>query len=257
MRNATNAFIAPPDDQLLSSMGDKFAEILWINGYSPFAVTTTDDGRTVTGPRDDPPPGTGQVEYSGLTGADKIAAWQDWVSETSIEAAREMYERRTFWSLFLPVSPRLIWPQEGLNDELQELRTPVDEGGLGYAEGTAEFLRRHGDDPGIRILTIAESMWNPEPTGTNPYEQSPIALPANRFVDEFLRLPYVHEFAQDYPEWVWALIPSELAAAEDPESVNSYYAQLDAGLRQVRSPYVMQQDAIVQAGWDAYFTARE
>ena len=257
MRNFVTAKIAGPDNDLLQSNADKFAEILWLQGYAPIEVTTDENGNEVTGPRQDPPPGFSASEYAAMTGEDKVRVWTDYVSRTSLAAARELYERRTVWSLFLPVSPRLNWPQQGYNDELQQLRLPVDQGGLGYAEGTAEFLRRHGDEPGVRLLTIAESMWNPQVTGANPYEQSPIALPANRYVDEFLRDPYVKEFANDYPEWVWAIIPSELRSVEDPEAINSYYSQLDAGLREVRSPSTLQGDAIVQAGWDAYFAARE
>lgn len=253
MRHAYDFVFAKDDSQVIASSADKIAEVLYMQGLSPFVYRDEDgDGNAEVAPRPDPPEGMSQSEYQSLEPADKVSAWQDYVSQRSLDLARRLQGIRAWWSFVLPVSPRITYPTAELDRELQSLR-----GDMGYIEGTDEFLRRHEDQPELRLLTISESIWNPDPQSDSELISSPISIPANRFTDELLRLPYAREFAQDYPEWIWALIPTELRNVDEPESINSYFDQLNKGLREMRTPMMTQDDAEAALGWDAYFALRE
>lgn len=247
MRHFVRGFLGV-DQNDLKAQADKFAQLMWQMGYSPYQQMPGADGNVTLVPREDPPPGTDPSIYAGYSPSDRVRAWNAWIAQEAMNQAQSLELARGWWSLFLPMAPRVSFPTEELSNELSDYRSR-----FGWVEGGKKWLAKYPDHPEYAILETASSIWNPDPTGKNPLELSPIALPANSFVDEFLRLPYTQQFAKEYPEWVWAIIPSELRNAKE-DTVASFYQQIDQSFRQMRSPMEVQESTEASMGWDAYFT---
>jgi hypothetical protein len=140
-----------------------------------------------------------------------------------------------------PAAPRIAFPTQELEDEWQGLY----ETSGSYAKAREEFLKAH---PGLDLITISRTMWNEENT-------SPIPIPANQAVAELLNGKGARDFAREHPQWVWAIIPSELQDGTfDP---GAFFSQIASGQRVALTPTQFETKAAVQRGWDAYFALRE
>lgn len=212
-----------------------------------------------------PIPGMSRTEFFNLTPEDRITKWKAYLTERSIEDARQMEVARGFSALFFPTPPQISFPTEGADRDYRELLEYATKQGKGVTEAREWFLakqptgipyvdvRRH---PELSLLTVADSIWNPEGAApTTPGAGSPVSIPSNRYVDQFLRTPAVRQFAKDHPEWVWAIIPHELREADfDP---GTYFSQIASGLREIRTPMEKLTAGLVADGWRAFFAIRE
>lgn len=160
--------------------------------------------------------------------------------------AQEFGLLRAFFGWVFPAAPRIEFPTQQLEQELQTLRDPVT--GLGYAAGTDAFIKAH---PNLRLLTLARTAWDTN----NPDNPSPVPMPANAMVDQLLNTAGAKQFAVEHPAWVWAIIPAALGTGGT--DIGDFFAQIAKGQRRVLTPTEFVQAGDVQSGWDAYFAARE
>jgi hypothetical protein len=154
--------------------------------------------------------------------------------------AREFAGLRALFSLVFPAAPQINWPTEQLESEWDNLTSTMP-----MADATKEWMARH---PDLRLLTIARTMWNQD----NP---SPVPIPPNKLVDRLLQTKGAREFAAKYPQWIWAIIPSELRDAGF--DYGSWFRQLSSGQRVALSPEEFLTQGDVQEGWDSYFAEQE
>ncbi len=166
--------------------------------------------------------------------------------------AREFAGLRGFFSLIFPAAPRIDFPTADLEQEWQK-----DIELYGYQQAQERWLgqynpatRRYegGTHSDLSLITIARTMWNED----NP---SPIPIPPNEIVNQFLETRGAERFAREHPRWLWAIIPSELR--EQDFDVGSWFAQIASGQRQALSPEAFLGSAEVRRGWDAYFAEND
>lgn len=167
--------------------------------------------------------------------------------------AKEMGFLRALFSFTFPSSPRIDFPTAELNDEW---RTLIEAHDGNVLEARKEWLGtwnpetgqyeggRHSD---LSLITISKTFWADE--------RNPFPLPATEFAQRILESEGGQEFAEMYPEWAWAIIPTELRTGELDFGV--WFSQLASGLRQQKSPEKFLEDDLVQQGWDAYFAGKE
>jgi len=174
-------------------------------------------------------------EAMGLEPDPELAANQAWKFSTL----------RMFFAWVFPAAPKIEFPTVDLENEYRDLIETY-----GPLEGREKFLIDH---PENRLITIARTMWD----ATDPDDpfRSPLPIPANRLVAELLATKGAREFAQRYPEWVWAIIPNELAEGKFDPGI--FFAQIASGARAVRSPGEFIAEGQRQAGWDGYFDLDE
>lgn len=160
--------------------------------------------------------------------------------------------RAAFSFLFL-ASPRIKFPTDDLEQEWRDLIDRLDGDVLAARKewlGTwnTETMRYEGGlHPELDLITIAKTTWADE--------DNPFPLPATEFAQRILQSEGGRAFAQDYPEWAWAIIPSELRSGDLDFGV--WFTQLQQGLRDQRTPEEFEQAAAIQQGWDAYFAGKE
>jgi hypothetical protein len=245
LRHAAERYVPSIAPDEINSTADEFLRLYQKLGFQPSTTT--------------PVPNMERTKFFNMTPEDRIKAWKTYLSSIATTQAQNMEGFRAVASAFMPASPRIRSPLSQDEQDLAELRTKY-----GYSKGTDYFLsetatgipyvdnRRH---PELSLVTIGKSIWTGGENGTNvPGAGSPVSLPANPWVDRFLKAPGVKKFAQKYPEWVWAIIPKELQDAKF--DTGSYFNQIAEGLRNVRSPMDFQSAAEQQNGWDGYFAIR-
>lgn len=206
-----------------------------------------------------PVPGMSRTTFFNHTPEDRIGLWKSYLSKLATEQAGHLESVRAMAAAFFPASPRITSPVEGAEQDLVELRKKY-----GYQKGTDYFLaktptgipyvdsRRH---PDLALVTISKSIWTGGEAGsTAPGAGSPVSIPANPYVNQLLKTKGAKKFAQKYPEWLWAIIPSELRDSEFDQS--TYFDQIGSGLRDVLNPMDYLSKAEQQKGWDAYFAIR-
>lgn len=193
---------------------------------------------------DEAPPGIDPDQWMRMTDARRQTRWKEYRADLARNQARIFAGMRAWFGALFPASPKFRFETDELEREYQGLVKPKEEGGRGYQAGREEFLRRH---PDLWAITIPKTMWE--------QEISPIPIPASQAVERLLRVPEVEKFAERNPEWVWAMIPSEVRQGKfDP---GAYFAQLARNQRIALTPEEFLQSEEVAKGWEAYFAARE
>jgi len=161
-------------------------------------------------------------------------------AELARNQGRQFSGLRAFFAAVFPGAPRIEFPTHELEEEWGSY---VDE--LGYSEAREKFLEVH---PGLDLITIARTMWNEE-------NDSPVAIPTSAAVTELLSGRGAKKFAEQHPQWTWAIIPHELRDGNiDP---GAFFASIASGQRLVLSPEEFLDRAHVQQGWDAYFALND
>jgi hypothetical protein len=155
--------------------------------------------------------------------------------------SREFSLLRGFFSLVFPAAPRIAFPTQQLEDEWQRLYETSGD----YGKAREAFLQAH---PGLDLITVSRTMWAEE-------NDSPVPIPPSQAVNELLNGKGAKQFAKDHPQWVWAIIPTELRDGTfDP---GAFFSQIASGQRVALSPTQFDTKASVQRGWDSYFALRE
>ena len=168
---------------------------------------------------------------------------QDVDPEAARESAQGLSFAKALFAMFFPTPPQIHFPQEAIEQDWQDIRaTP----GLSYFDAVDKFIERYGEQ--YRILTIAKSAVDPD----SPF---PVSLPPTEGVLRFLSGSGAREFMERYPEWAWAIIPTEIRDGTfDP---GAYFSFLGQGLTKTLSPEERLTKAEVQQGWGAYYAAKE
>ncbi len=160
--------------------------------------------------------------------------------------SEEFARMRAIFGLVFPAAPRINFPTVDLEREFTQLTADPKDGGLGYELGVQTFLERH---PENRLITIARTMWDSDVAHT------PVAIPTTQGASMLLNTAGARRFAQQHPQWVWAIIPKELR--EGRFDAGAFFAQIAAGDRVALNPEQFLHSADVQQGWDAYFQEQE
>jgi hypothetical protein len=159
---------------------------------------------------------------------------------------------RAFISATFPASPRVSFPTDDLEDEWQEVyekhggdpQAALAEFAGTFNVETGEF--EGGLHPGMYLIAASKTMWEDE--------SNPFPMPANKLAERILNSKGGKEFAQQYPEFAFFIIPKEIR--ESDFDLGAFYRQMSEGRRVVRTPSQFVESADVQNGWNAYFAMK-
>ncbi|HEV8420185.1 MAG TPA: hypothetical protein VGR13_02375, partial [Actinomycetota bacterium] len=186
----------------------------------------------------DPVPGYDQAQWDALSPDQRKRRLQDWARKQ----ARSLAFFRAFFGANSFAMPKVTFPTDQIEREYQDLTAK-----LGPEDATKRFLADH---PDLSLLTVAKTIWAKD-------NESPISVPASKWVQEILTSPGGREFASEHPQWVFAIIPHELRGPDAKFDPGAFFEQVSSGVRDVLTPYQFLTKDEERKFWDGWFAEQE